>query len=285
MRLDQRTEDQLRILTDSRNRAICDIVDETGGSLHVTELAERLVSQDVIVVSEPTYIDQIDRMCLELHHERLPKLADVHLLEYDPHANLVTPRSSTPIDVEWHDDASLEELLPQLSTNSPGDEDTIGTINGHESVFEYALQLTDEATKELFCLFITPDLLKEKCFHSGENAFDRGVSIYIGSRNAAVRQVTRHHLPEATIWEPQLDWMNTPKYPRVGRLILMDRLKVMLSIFEEPPPKGASPKETALVGNGEDNPLVVLVRELLGPRLDHLDYQSDEFRSKLPSGL
>ena len=285
MRLDHQTEDQLRCLCDSRNRTIYDIVEEMDGGLHIEELADQLVSRDVSVVSDKTYNEHLDRTCLELHHVKLPRLAEVGLIEYDPHENILLPLPSSPIDVDWHKDASFEKLLPHVSATTTGNEDSIGTINGHESVFEYALQLTDEAEDELFCMFITPDLLKERCFHTGENAFDRGVSIFIGSQNPAVRQITRHHLPEAIIWEPQLDWMNTPTYPRVGRLILKDRREVMLSIFQEPPPKGVTPKETALVGNGTNNPLVVLVRDLLGPRLDHLDYQSDEFRSKLPSGL
>jgi hypothetical protein len=60
-------------------------------------------------------------------------------------------------------------------------------------------------------------------------------------------------------------------------------------VLDEPPSATASEedaekarRETAVIGAGEDNPLVVLVRELLGPRLDHLDYQSENFRSELP---
>ncbi len=37
-----------------------------------------------------------------------------------------------------------------------------------------------------------------------------------------------------------------------------------------------------MVGDGRANPLVTLVRELLGPRLEHLDYQSDQFLDELP---
>jgi len=37
-----------------------------------------------------------------------------------------------------------------------------------------------------------------------------------------------------------------------------------------------------MTGDGTTIPPVVLVRELLGPRLDHLDYQSDDFLGALP---
>ena len=43
------------------------------------------------------------------------------------------------------------------------------------------------------------------------------------------------------------------------------------------------PVETAIVGHGRSHPVVVLVRDLLGPRLDHLDFQSDAFSDELPT--
>lgn len=57
----------------------------------------------------------------------------------------------------------------------------------------------------------------------------------------------------------------------------------ILTVLTEPPSEAGSPEEVALVGEGEANPLVVLARELLGPRLDHLDYQTDDFISNLSS--
>lgn len=132
-------------------------------------------------------------------------------------------------------------------------------------------------------MYVSTDLLEDECICRARNAHERGVSMYMGSRSEAVRELTRERLPEATIWEPQLDWLNSPGFPRIGRLILMDRRKVMLAILNEPATDDPYPEETAVVGAGEHHPLVSLVRELLGPRLDHLDYQSDDFRTELPS--
>lgn len=44
-------------------------------------------------------------------------------------------------------------------------------------------------------------------------------------------------------------------------------------------------EETALVSPGEDDELVVLVRELLAHRLDVLDYQSETFENFTISNL
>ena len=41
-------------------------------------------------------------------------------------------------------------------------------------------------------------------------------------------------------------------------------------------------RETVITGEGADSTLVVLIRELLGSRLDHLDAQSADFGSEIP---
>ncbi len=78
-----------------------------------------------------------------------------------------------------------------------------------------------------------------------------------------------------------MDWMyEQSRYPKVSRLIVADRSKVVVGLWEED--VDGMKTEIAMVGEGATNPLVVLVRELLGPQLDHLDYQSDEFLGSLP---
>lgn len=133
-------------------------------------------------------------------------------------------------------------------------------------------------------MYVSTELLEDDCLHHARAAVDRGVEMFMGSRDADVRALTREHLPEATIWEPRRGWVGSPGgYPKVGRLVLVDRRKVMLALLDEPGSGGDGPGETAMVGEGEANPLVVLVRTLLGPRLDHLDLQSTDFRSELPT--
>ncbi|WP_425607338.1 DUF7344 domain-containing protein [Halomontanus rarus] len=277
-----RTENQLQLLCDSRNRAIREILNEATGALHVEELADQLVARDVTMVSSSTYDDKIEEAVIEFHHERLPKLAEVGLVEYDSDENLVSYRPLPESQVDWQDETDLKELVTHLETAHKSEEGDIGVVEGLDSAFEYARKLADEADEELFSMYATTDLLEDECVRHGENAIARGVTIYIGSQNETVRRLCREELPEATVWEPQLDWLNTPTYPRVGRLILTDRRRVMFSVLKEPPSGTDAPEEIAMVGDGEENPLVVLVRELLGPRLDHLDYQNDEFQSDLP---
>ncbi|GAA5049306.1 hypothetical protein GCM10025751_21990 [Haladaptatus pallidirubidus] len=228
------------------------------------------------------YEKKVERVLISLHHNYLPKLADAGLVEYDRDENLVSESGDTTVDTTWLSGEEIDKLLPETQTGTRPDENAIGLIEERENVIEYGQSLADEADEELFCMYVSDDLLEEECIHRAEDAIERGVDIYLGSRNQNVRDIVRQNLPEATLWEPQSDWMRIPpKSSNVGRLMLADRQKVMLALLDEENTSGM-PTETAMIGSGLNNPLVVLVRDLLGSRLDHLDYQSDDFRSRLP---
>lgn len=276
---DSHEEWVLRLLSETRNRRILTVLHDAGGSLSIRELAERLGSGDSTVDSADPQTE-FERVLISLHHDRLPRLDDAGLLEYDPESNRVVVRDAAA-DTEWIDVAMVEQLLDRFRTNAT-DETDIGVVEGRESVVEQGRRLADEADEELFLMYESDDLLEPDCFDHARDALERGVDIYLGSKTPSVRDLTRRELPEATLWEPQVDLRNAPStYPQIGRFVLADREKVLLAVLNDPD-SDASTTETAVVGEGADNPLVVLVRELLGPRLDHLDFQSDEFRSRLP---
>lgn len=282
MDLDPRTEEQSRLLADAENVAVLSALEATGDCT-VSDLAERLLDREVGVVETDEYERRLDDTVVRLHHQTLPRLADAGLLEYDPETNRVAVGDQT---VEWRESAIPEGVADylQAAAGCDGSEGTgLGTLEGRDAVVQYGRELVDEARREVFCLYVSTELLREKCIASVDRAVDRDVAVHIGSQNPAVRRLVRDHLPGVTVWEPQSDWLNTPSFPRVGRLVLADRSKVMLAVLDGPEADGPGPAETAIVGEGATHPLVVLVRDLLGPRLDHLDYQSDEFRGQLPS--
>lgn len=276
-----RTEQQLKLLCESRNRLIRETLISANERLHIEELADHLVAQDVFVVSSSTYQSKLNQAILDLHHDTLPRLSEAELVEYDRGTKLVGASAFTPSEVKWHEGDQLQQLLAQFNASSVDNSGNIGIVKGFDSVLRHGRKLADEAEQEFFTIYATTDLLEDECLGYGERLLARGVSLHIGSQNPEVRELSRVHLPDATVWEPQLDWLNTPSYPRVGRLILADREKVIFSILTEPPSEDNAPEEIGLVGEGADSPLVVLVRELLGTRLDHLDYQSDDFHTKI----
>ncbi|ELY98413.1 DUF7344 domain-containing protein [Natrialba asiatica] len=300
----------IRLIANPDNRAILTILDDASRPLSVASLADQLVSRDATVVDATTYDRRLDSMRLSLHHARLPRLNDAELAAYDPEQNVVSARDHAIIDPEWLEFDLLDEFLSRFGGKRGPD--TIGILETEAAIYDYSRELADKADDELFIIYTSVDLLDEGCLPHTTRAIERGVDFYAGSQNPDVRRFFRNNVPETTIWEPQLDWMNEPsRYPRLNRLIVADREKVLLSLQEEPPSDGAAttdtetgsetetetatthntkngsqttikPTETAMIGEGTTNPLVVLVRELLGPRLDHLDYQSDHFTGELP---
>lgn len=131
-------------------------------------------------------------------------------------------------------------------------------------------------------MYTDEDLIEEACLQCLQDALDRGVDVYIGTQTQAIRDRVREHLPEATIWEPQRDWMNMPpEREKVGRLLFADREAIMLGTLSKHNDHSIE-HETAITGAGENNALVMLVREMLGSRLEHLDAQSEDFLDQIP---
>ena len=272
----------LQLLAEARNRQILTALHDAGRSLSIDELAERLGSGGDSADSPPDPETEFERVLISLHHDRLPRLDDAGLLEYDRETNRIVVRDATASDTEWIDAEMCGQLLERFRANSVIGETDIGIVEGRENVVEQGRRLADEADEELFLMYESDDLLEPNCLDYARDALERGVDIYLGSQTADVRDLARNELPEATLWEPQLDLQNAPSaYPQVGRFVLADREKILLTILNDPD-EDITTTETAVMGEGRENPLVVLVRELLGPRLDHLDYQSDEFRNQLP---
>lgn len=261
------TDEQIRVLARRRCRAVVEHL-ETAGSLTVDELARRLIDEDVTVVETATYEDRLDRVRITLHHDWLPALAEVGLVTYDHEAGTVS--------LAGRFDPGTEQSVPAALQSVAGETAGVIELDDHERIVQCAYQLADEADEELFCLIDERELVESNCVERARRAIDRGVDMAVGTRTERVRNLVAEELPEATVWEPQLDLLNTPQAPRIGRLILTDREHVLIGI------RGADDGETAMLGRGQRNPLVVLVRGLLGPRLDHLDYQSEDFRSELP---
>ncbi|WP_339106262.1 ArsR family transcriptional regulator [Haloterrigena salinisoli] len=270
--MDSQNEELLRLLTDTTNRAVLTLLTDTSHGLSVSEIAEQLVSEDD---------ENIEQTVISLHHNHLPRLDEAGLINYDRDENIVTGANYLTSDVEWMDLDVLDDLLSQFRSGHRTDESTVGRLEGREEVYDYCRGLADNAEDELFLIYASNELLDEECLPYAERAIKRGVELHAGTKSRDARDFFRDRLPEATIWDPQMDWMyEQSNYPKVSRLIVADRAEVVVGLWDEA--ADGTRTEIAMVGEGTTNPLVVLTRELLGPRLDHLDYQSDEFLGNLP---
>ncbi|MFC6827052.1 DUF7344 domain-containing protein [Halopelagius fulvigenes] len=276
------TETQERVLENAvrpRRRAVLSVLEASAGSLSLRELGERVVTREEDAAVSDVSEDRLEETLVSLHHVDLPKLEDADLLAYDPDARTVTRRSDAEFDDEWLDESAFEAACDELSNAQAGD---VWTLEGRENVIARGQSLFEEVEDELFIMITTDGLLEEGCITRLQDALDRGVDVYVGSQTWAVRDLVRRRVPEATIWEPQLDWLNLPPHrEKLGRLVLADREAILLGSLGEPSGDGV-PVETAVTGEGEDNSLVILMRELLGSRIDHLDHQSADFLDHLP---
>lgn len=150
------------------------------------------------------------------------------------------------------------------------------TIDGAENVVARSHDIAASAEDELVVTVPDDGILQQRCLERWRAAADRGVDVYVGSRSPQVRETVRAAVPDATVCEPQLDWLNFPA-DRIhhGRVVFADRERVMLVTIDDGGPDGNGPNDvpsaTAVTGEGPENALVALVREHLGPRLDRLE--------------
>lgn len=263
-------------LADERRRSVLAVLADRDGPASRSELVERIRVPEGAGETGP----DAATIRAALHHVDLPKLAAAGLVAYDADAGTVAYEGHPDLPEEWLESGPGER--PRSVLTSARLSPDIWTIEGRHDVLEHGRSLLDQAENELFLLFTTDGLLEPECFIAIEGAVDRSVDVYLGTQTQEVRDRVRERCPAVTLWEPQLDWMNLPpRREKLGRLVFADREAIMLATLGEKSDGGVH-AETALAGAGEDNALVVLMREMLGSRLDHLDAQSEDFRSQLP---
>ena len=274
--MNRRDEPIARLLTDPVTRKVTAHLADTGRAHSLHEIAEQVVCDGGIAVRSIAYEQALERTRIALHHDHLPRLEAAGLIEYDRVDAVACYSGAATAVAEWLSVEELDGLYPWSEDGVGGTTDAVGILEGSEAVYEYGRELADTADTELFLIYASKELLDEACLPHAEDAIDRGVSFYAGVKSEGARQFFQRSVPEARVWEPQLDWLNERgRDPQVSRLILADRERVVIGIWDER--EDGTRREVAIVGEGATHPVVVIVRELLGTRLDHLDFQSDDF--------
>lgn len=266
----------LRALRANRRRyALAALAGAEKQTLDRATLARRVLAKETDCAPADVPEEAVADARIDLHHVHLPALESAGLLTYDD--GQATYEGHSDLDPAW-----LDFEPDALSGAAPSGHHDVWTIEGRDSIVTRGQRLFERADDELFLMVTTDGLLEGGCVRRLREAVDRGVDVYVGSQTQAVRDLVREEVPGATIWEPQLDWLNLPpRYGRLGRLVFADREAVMLATLGEEGADGVT-RETAVTGEGPNNSLVVLLRQMLGTRLDHLDMQSADFRSQIP---
>ncbi|NKE38067.1 hypothetical protein GWG54_20190 [Natronococcus sp. JC468] len=262
-----------------RRRVILATLKDAESPLTRIELARGVISRESGAVDDEQ--DPAEDLLVELHHIHLPKLEQAELISYDTNTGTATYNGHVALDDEWLDFRPNE--TPRAIVPSARYSDDIWTIEGRDNVIAHGQSLFEQADDELFLMLTTDGLLEDGCVRRLQDAIDRGVDVYLGSQSTEVRDLVRKQVPGATIWEPQLDWLNLPpEHEKVGRFVMADRETIMLATLGAETSNNVHSEETAITGSGENNPLVMMMREMLGARLDHLDAQSEDFLEQIP---
>ncbi len=282
-------------LADSRRRTILTVLANQYHPLSTETLARDVAAREDETAEREVSQERVDEVRLSLHHVHLPLLNDAGLIGYDSESETVSYEGHPRLRVEWLEtetdgadvivggpDTDDERSAADESTTDSSDEG-VRTLRGRERIVTTGQSLCERADDELFMMFTTTGLLEEGCLRRIEDALDRGVDVYVGSRDPRVREIVRERTPEAILWEPQLDWLNLPADGQsVGRLVFADREAVMLGTLGTPADDDSEYDETAILGEGAENGLVVLMRQLLGSRLDHRTATDEVLESEIP---
>ena len=286
-------------LADSRRRTVLAVLANQYHPLSTETLARDVAAREESTTEREVSQERVEAVLTSLVHVHLPLLNDTGLVGYDAETDTVSYEGHPLLRVEWlADETDAVDAVdaddandPSVDSSTPdaeGDgreaagDDGVRTLRGRERIVTAGQSLCERADDELFMMFTTTGLLEEGCFRRIEDALDRGVDVYVGSRDPRVREMVGDRAPEAVLWEPQLDWLNLPPSGEsVGRLVFADREAVLLGTLGQSADDGEY-DETAILGEGPENGLVVLMRQMLGSRLDRPDATDETLNDEIP---
>ena len=287
-------------LADSRRRTILSVLANQYHPLSTETLARDVAAREDGVAERAVSQDRVDEVRTSLIHVHLPLLNDAGLVGYDAETDTASYEGHPLLRVEWlADETDPADAVAVDTDEKEGDDegdrssaadstadsspDGVRTLQGRERIVATGQSLCERVDDELFMMFTTTGLLEEGCFRRIEDAIDRGVDVYIGSPDPRVREMIRNRAPEVVCWESQLDWHDlSPDGESVARLVFADRDAVLLGTLGKRTGSDGEYDETAILGTGPENGLVVLMRQLLGSRLDHLDAADETLETEIP---
>lgn len=132
---------------------------------------------------------------------------------------------------------------------------------------------TENAEDEIYLLVGDEVLLEEKeVLDALETASNRGVTVLLEVPSEGAKERIREEFPSVQVALSDLELSPLPDTDRQpGRLVMIDRETILMSAVED----GLVPDETAetgLWGSEVGHGLVVWLRELLGSRIEMLDF-------------
>jgi sugar-specific transcriptional regulator TrmB len=145
----------------------------------------------------------------------------------------------------------------------------VWSLSGNEAIESRMLDRFDAADSEVVLLVVNEDLLTAAVFERLRAAIERGVDVVVGGRTDTVVSRVESELPSAAVFQTDLGWLVGPEDESavaISRLALVDQTALLVSSFYPDEGAGGS-DEQAVVADGLENGVVVLVRRLIASGL------------------
>lgn len=160
------------------------------------------------------------------------------------------------------------DSLETLDDDDPDDPSNVWTTTGSETITRRAINFLDGASKEIILIVNSDRVVTDQLLTRLQAAHDRDVAIYIGTLSGSLHDRIDTALPNVTLFESELDWLQPQSSAEaeeaIGRLLLVDRETLLVSSLAHHSPY----TESALWSDGVGNGLLVIARRLLAAGLD-----------------
>ena len=172
-------------------------------------------------------------------------------------------------------DQRFETLRGALDDLDPVGEETLDgganvwSTSGTQAITRRATQFVDGAEEEI--VFVIDgsgtELIPERLLDRLRTATERGVTVYVGALSATTYEEVQASIPDIEVFESELEWLQPQteqEEEQIGRLLLVDREKLLLSSLSSQ----RSDSETAIWSDSVGNGLTIIGRRLLATGLD-----------------
>ncbi|QLD90303.1 TrmB family transcriptional regulator [Natronomonas salina] len=168
-------------------------------------------------------------------------------------------------------DERIDTLETHLQSLEPPADDAEGalkqevwSVSGSAPIQARTEDAIADADSEIVLLVVEEGLLTDEVVERLRAADERGVSIIVGGATAAIADTVRDAVPGVAVFESELDWLLGPETSdevAISRLLLTDRERLLVGSFY--PDEGRAHEEQAILANGLENGVVVVLRRLL----------------------
>jgi sugar-specific transcriptional regulator TrmB len=199
-------------------------------------------------------------------------LVDVH--QSSPKQFRAVPITTATALLRQRFDTQLTDLqtsldsLEALDNGSLDTDSTVWTTTGSDTITRRAIDFLDQATEEIILIVNGEKVVTDQLLTRLQAAHDRGVEIYVGTLSGSIHERLEETLPDVTLFESELDWLqpqaDEEDEEAIGRLLLIDRERLLVSSLAHHSPY----TESALWSDGVGNGLLVIARRLLAAGLD-----------------